>query len=202
MRWSGLRRVMPTASFELIGVRKMVRAIDRLIELDERESAIQHDRIAFLSFMDAVIEALPDGLIVTDLEGKITLFNERAEFMFGRHRSEVIGQNVELLMPERLRKLHANDRHMFNRFDLSPHSRTMGLGLQLTGIRSDGHEFPTDVTLARMVVPRGVFNLALVRYSPRLLELAAAERAASGREAEPVAVPARAPEGEASDGRI
>jgi PAS domain S-box-containing protein len=180
----------------------MVRAIDRLIELDERESAMQHERIAFLSLLDSVIEALPDGLVVTDIEGKIILFNERAEFMFGRHRSEVIGQNVELLMPERLRKLHTNDRHMYNRFDISPHTRTMGLGLQLTGIRSDGHEFPADITLARMVAPKGVFNLALVRYSPQLIELAAAERAAAGQQPEPVPEPEPAPGDEVHDGRI
>jgi PAS domain S-box-containing protein len=150
-------------------------AIDRLIELDQLESAKQHERVAFLTLMDAVIEALPDGLIVADVDGKVILFNEKAEYMFGRHRSEVIGQNVEMLMPERMRDLHVNHRRIYNRFDVSPHARTMGLGLQLTGLRSDGHEFPADVTLARMVVPKGVYNLALMRYSPRTIDLASGE---------------------------
>ncbi len=151
----------------------MTGAIDRLMELDEQESAKQHERVAILSLMDAVIEALPDALIVTDIDGKIVIFNERAEFMFGYHRSQMIGEKVEKLLPDRIRTLHANQRARFNRFDLSPHARTMGLGLELSGLRSDGHEFPADITLARMVAPKGVFNLALVRYSSRAAQAAA-----------------------------
>jgi PAS domain S-box-containing protein len=146
---------------------KMVRAIDRLIELDELESAKQHERVGFLALMDAVIEALPDGLVVTDANGNIILFNEKAEYMFGYHRSEMIGQKIEALLPERARALHVRHREMYNRFDAGPHARHMGVGLKITGIRSDGHEFAADITLARMVVPRGVFNLALVRYARR-----------------------------------
>jgi PAS domain S-box-containing protein len=166
----------------------LVRAIDRLIELDERESASRHERVAFLALMDAVIEALPDGLIVTDVEGKIILFNEKAEFMFGRHRSEVVGQSVECLLPERTRDIHVNHRLLYNRFDVSPHARSMGLGLQLTGLRSDGHEFPADITVARMVVPKGVFNLALVRYSPSIIDLVVTEKVLTGQR--PTADPA------------
>jgi two-component system sensor kinase FixL len=173
----------------------LVTAIDRLIELDEQESATQHERVAFLTLMEAVIEALPDGLVVTDEDGKVTLFNERAEFMFGRHRSEVIGQSVEFLMPERIRGLHVTQRQLYNRFDLSPHARTMGMGMQLTGIRSDGHEFLADITLARMVVPKGVYNLALVRYSRRPRGFAAVDGVAPGWK------PEAEPDQEASDAR-
>jgi PAS domain S-box-containing protein len=151
-------------------------AIDRLIELDQRDSAQRHEKAAFLALTDAVIEALPDGLVVTDIKGNIILFNEKAEFMFGRHRSEAIGQNVEMLMPQRMRDAHVGHRRMYNRFDVGPHARTMGPGLQLMGLRGDGHEFAADVTLASMVVPRGVYNLALIRYSPRLSKLAPRER--------------------------
>jgi PAS domain-containing protein len=57
-------------------------AIDRLIEPDQRDSA-RHERVAFLALTDAVIDALPDGLIVTDCDGNVILLNEKAEFMFG-----------------------------------------------------------------------------------------------------------------------
>jgi PAS domain-containing protein len=56
-------------------------AIDRLIEPDQRGSA-RHERVAFLVPRDAVIDALPDGPIVTDRDGNVILFNEKAEFMF------------------------------------------------------------------------------------------------------------------------
>jgi PAS domain S-box-containing protein len=143
----------------------LARNIDRLIELDELESAKLHDRAAFMSLTAAVIEALPDALVVADIDGKIVLFNEKAEFMFGYHRSEMIGHPVEALMPMATRGLHARHRDNYNRFDVSPHARKMGLGAQLTGIRSDGHEFLADITLARMTVPKGIFNLAMIRYA-------------------------------------
>jgi PAS domain S-box-containing protein len=142
-------------------------AIDRLIELDEQESAEQRERVAYLSMMDAVVEALPDALIATDAAGKIVLFNEKAEFMFGLHRSELIGESVERLMPRRYRARHAHDREMYNKFEFSSRSGTMGVGRDLVAIRSDGSEFPVEITLGRMVVPRGILNLALVRFSPQ-----------------------------------
>lgn len=163
----------------------MALAIDRLIELDEQASAKQHERAAYLSLMDAVIEALPDALIVTDAVGKIVLFNEKAEFMFGYHRSEVIGHTVEKLMPERARARHAHDREMYNRFDISQRARTMGVGANLQGIRSDGHEFPADITLARMVVPKGIFNLALIRFARQAIDLAVGALCSRGHQPEP-----------------
>ena len=160
----------------------MARAIDRLIELDQLESMMQHERVAFLAMLDAVVEALPDGLVVNDVEGKVILFNERAEFMFGRHRSEVIGQNVEILLPESTRNLHMTHRQLYSRFDVNPH--TWPMGMQLTAVRSDGQEFPADITLSPMVVPRGVYNLALVRYSPCVSGHMAAPDAAAKQQPE------------------
>ena len=163
----------------------MARAIDRLIELDEQESAKQFERMEYLSLMDAVVEALPDGLIVTDAAGTIVLFNDKAEFMFGYHRSEVVGQPVEVLLPVGSRAGHAHDRDMYNRFEISRRARTMGIGANLAGIRSDGREFPADITLARMIVPKGIFSLALIRFSSRIEELAAAAKAPPIPEPEP-----------------
>ena len=92
------------------------------------------------------------------------------------HRDEVIGETVEKLMPERTRARHMHDRDIYNRFNLSRRARHMGgVGTNLVGVRSDGHEFLTDITLARMIVPRGVYNLALVRFSGRAMDFAVAE---------------------------
>jgi PAS domain S-box-containing protein len=154
----------------------LAKAIDRLIELDEQESMKQLERTTHLSLTEAVVEALPDALIVVDTGGKIVLFNEKAEFMFGYHRSEMIGQPVEKLMPERARPAHTHDREVYNRYDISQRARTMGIGANLIGIRNDGHEFPVDITLARMVVPKGIYNLALIRFSRKIIDLEAAAR--------------------------
>lgn len=146
----------------------MDNAIERLIELDEQASAKQHERAMHLSLTDAILEALPDALVVIDAAGKVVLFNQQAEFMFGYARAEVIGQSLEKLLPERDRPRHKHDREIYNRFEISQRARTMGVGMDLRGIRSDGHEFPVDITLARMVTPKGVYNLALIRFSPRV----------------------------------
>jgi PAS domain S-box-containing protein len=153
-------------------LRKLATAIDRLIELDKQESARQNERLAYLSMMDAVIEALPDALIVTDAAGIIFLFNEKAEFMFGFHRSELIGQPVEQLLPERCRAHHAHVRDMYIRFGVTKRVQTMGSGMDVVGLRSDGSEFQARITLARMIVPQGEFSLALVRFSPGSDEVA------------------------------
>jgi PAS domain S-box-containing protein len=144
-------------------------AIERLIELDEQESAKQRERATYLSLLNAVIEALPDALVVTDASGKIVMFNERSEFMFGYPRSEVIGGTVETLLPARAGERHAHDREIYTRFEITQRSRTMGVGLNLLGTHKDGHEFPVDITLARMIAPQGIYNLALVRFSPRVI---------------------------------
>jgi PAS domain S-box-containing protein len=151
----------------------LAKPIDRLIELDEQESRRHVERGTFQTLAEALIEALPDALIVIDATGKIVLFNEKAEFMFGYHRSEMIGQTVEKLMPERARPRHTREREAYNRFDISQRSQTMGIGANLIGVRKDGHEFPVDITLARMVVPKGVLNLALMRFSRSILGLEA-----------------------------
>lgn len=145
----------------------MGREIERLIQLDEQATARQRERMASLALAAAVIEALPDALIVIDVTGNIVMINERTELLFGYHRSELLGQKVEVLLPLELRDQHARNRDDYNEYTLSAHARTMGLGVQLSGVRSDGHVFPVDIMLARMMGPKGSYNLALVRHTPR-----------------------------------
>jgi PAS domain S-box-containing protein len=140
-------------------------AISRLIELDEKETQKQRDRAEVLAMMEVFIEALPDALIVADATGTIVYCNANAELMFGYHRSELLEHPVEKLMPASVTARHPARREAFNRFGTTVRSQTMGIGLRLVGKRSDGLEFPVDITLARLVHPRGIFNLASIRYS-------------------------------------
>jgi protein-histidine pros-kinase len=142
-----------------------------LIELDEVESAKQRDRVAFLALMDGVIEALPDALIAVDLQGNIIFFNQRAELMFGYPRAEILGQPVEKLMPERNRAGHVHARELYSQFDVNQRARTMGVGMDLIAVRGDGREFLADITLSRMITPKGVLILSLIRPSPRATDL-------------------------------
>jgi PAS domain S-box-containing protein len=158
--------------------------IERLVQLDEEDSARHRDRSSYLALTAAVVEALPDALVIVDVQGKMVLVNQKTEFMFGYPRSELIGKPVEMLMPARTRDIHVTHRREYNQFNLSPHARTMGLGIKLIALRSDGVEFPTEIMLARLVVTQGIYNLAMIRGTPRPSELAAAVQSLShtGRE--------------------
>ncbi len=150
---------------------KLFSALDRLIELDEVESAKQRERVEFLSLMDGVIEALPDALIVVGLDGNIVFFNHRAELMFGYPRTQMIGRPVETLLPERCRAGHVRARELYGQFAVNQRALTMGVGMDLIGLGSDGKEFATEITLSRMVTPKSVLLLASVRGAPRSMNL-------------------------------
>ena len=92
-----------------------------------------------------MVEASPDGMILTDGDGMILLVNAQIEAMFGYDRLELIGRPVELLLPENSRDVHVMHRE---RYRLHPTVRTMGGGLELLGCRKNGSSFPVEVSLS------------------------------------------------------
>jgi PAS domain S-box-containing protein len=92
-----------------------------------------------------LVEAAPDGILVTGQHGTILLVNAEAERMFGYKRSELIGKPIHLLVPERLRTRHPEHVKSFHD---APRLRPMGTGLDLFGCRSDGTEFPVEISLS------------------------------------------------------
>src|SRR5262250_1457438 len=92
------------------------------------------------------METAPDALIVTRREGRIALVNSQAEELFGYNREELLGQHIEMLLPERL-------RHSKNRVEyyLHPTRRPMGKHLELSAVRKDGTEFPVEISLSPIV---------------------------------------------------
>src|SRR5438309_10884239 len=84
---------------------------------------------------ERLLESSPDAIVVTDQEGRITGANAQLEKLFGYHRSELLGQPVEALIPERLRSGHPAQRKTFHS---APRMRPMGLGVELYGRRMGG----------------------------------------------------------------
>ena len=91
-----------------------------------------------------VIDAAPNPLVVVDSDGNIELVNAATGVVFGYHHDELIGQPVEVLVPERLRSQHESQRREFLR---QPQARTMGPDRELSGRRKDGSEFPIEIGL-------------------------------------------------------
>jgi formate hydrogenlyase transcriptional activator len=89
--------------------------------------------------------ASPDAIIVTDTEGRISAASPAVEGLFGYTETELIGNLIEILMPERFRRQHPDHRLAFL---AAPSKRPMGTGLELFGRRKDGLEFPIDIMLS------------------------------------------------------
>jgi len=94
--------------------------------------------------LEAYLEAASEGLITVDASGNIEMVNKATERIFGYDRSELLGQRLEVLIPETRRRGHAEVRQ---RYFSAPKLRPMGEGLELFGRRKDGTQFPVDVGL-------------------------------------------------------
>lgn len=125
------------------------RVAERTRELEQTKSALQ-----------SILEAAPDAVLVTDADGRIVLANAQAEADFRLTRAELIGQPVEILIPDRFRAAHAAHR---TGYVADPHARAMGLGRELFGRRKDGSEFPVSVALNAFEVKEGRRVICIIR---------------------------------------
>ena len=106
-----------------------------------------------------IVEAAPCGIIMIDAQGRIVLANPQAELMFGYSLAELIGNSLEILLPDRLRAAHSVHRQAFI---AAPAIRQMGVGRDLTARRKDGTEFPVEIGLNPVPGDRDGMVLAAV----------------------------------------
>jgi formate hydrogenlyase transcriptional activator len=109
---------------------------------------------------EKLFEYSPDGTVTTDSQGVIVRVNTQLEKMFGYDRRELIGQPIEVLLPERFRNAHVSHRKDYTQ---QARMRPMGAGLELYGRRKDGSEFPVDIMLSPLEGPGGWQVLGVVR---------------------------------------
>ncbi len=120
--------------------------------------------------LKTLLDQVPMGLLLVDSEGRISEVNRPAEVMFAYARRELIGQPVELLIPDRLRYAHTTLRE---EFVARPEVRPMGAGRDLFAMRRDATEFPVEIGLGPAEVSGAPFILCCVAdisIRKRLLE--------------------------------
>ncbi len=112
------------------------------------------------SVAGALLDAAPDAIIAVDEAGRITLVNAQAVRLFGYTREELVGQSVDVLVPDRVRSRHPGHRQ---EYFAEPQPRPMGAGMPLSARRKDGSEFPAEISLSAIGTGRGRLVSAAIR---------------------------------------
>jgi PAS domain S-box-containing protein len=109
-----------------------------------------------------LLESAPDAMVIAGSDGRIQMVNAQTEWIFGYKRDEIIGKEVEILIPERFHNKHTGHR---NGYVEHPKVREMGVGMELFGKRKDGSEFPVEISLSpmKLVGEEGIIIISAIR---------------------------------------
>lgn len=143
-------------------------AISIIQEIDDfytegKKNAIQmlfEMQMSSESKFKGLLESAPDAMVIVNNDGKIQLINAQTENLFGYKREEIIGKEVELLIPDRFKRIYHSHR---KGFFIEPKIRAMAVGLELYGRKKDGNEFPVEISLSPIETEEGILVSAAIR---------------------------------------
>lgn len=125
-------------------------------ELKKAEEALRASEQKFR----AIIESALDAIVIVDNKGKIVLINNKTEKLFGYNKEELIGNTIEILIPNRFREKHISQRETYFH---KPFKREMGTGLDLYCKRKDGTEFSAEISLNPLQTNEGIWVSSVIR---------------------------------------
>ncbi|MBK5284128.1 MAG: PAS domain S-box protein [Bacteroidia bacterium] len=109
--------------------------------------------------LEALFDFATEGILLTNSNGEIIRINPAAEKLFRYDKNELLGKQVEVLVPKRLSGKHENHREKFSH---NPHARAMGKDIELFGMRKDATEFPVEISLSPYSTDEGKFVIAFI----------------------------------------
>jgi len=133
---------------------------DPVLDPRQDKSSAQQKTLAETLLAPPILEAIPDAVVAVNQQGVIIQVNSQTETLFAYTRDELIGQKIEMLVPERQRGQHDQHRAQFH---AKPKIRRMGSGLDLYGRRRDGSEFPVEISLSPVSTGNGAMVLSVIR---------------------------------------
>ncbi|MDP2259522.1 MAG: PAS domain S-box protein [Caulobacter sp.] len=135
----------------------MLGAVQDITDLRALQAAARRSQ----DMLSGMMAISPEAIVVTDATGRVEFFSTGAEALFGYSQREVVGQSVELLMPQAVRAAHQGHVERFARGDLS--SLRMHDRAEILGLRRNGEAFPAEASLARLETPDGRYFAAIIR---------------------------------------
>jgi PAS domain S-box-containing protein len=127
-----------------------------------------------VSYLATIVDSMPTAIVVADQAGTIVLVNTQTEILFGYARDEILGKQVEILLPDQFRRRHPDLRLGFMHH---PKTRPMGAGRDLYGLRKDGSQFPVEIGLNPVTTTDGLFIVsAIVDITERKRQTEALEK--------------------------
>ena len=134
--------------------------IMRIINYDSDMGSVDQGKtFEHAEIYEIAFEAAPNAMIMVNQHGKIVLVNKATENLFGYERGELIGQSVDMLVPETIRPEHPK---LFASFFKDPKVRAMGAGRDLTGQRKDGRQVPVEIGLNPIQLDEGMLVMAAI----------------------------------------
>ncbi len=149
-----------TAMKERMTTDQLLKKLDEMREQLRLLDVCKREMVSVQTQYERLLESAPDAMLFVNGGGRIVTINAQLEHLFGYNEQELVGENLDILIPERFHKEH---RTKLSSYFSNPRSRPMGSGLEINARRKDGTEFPADISLSPLDTDGEMLAIASIR---------------------------------------